>query len=193
MPQTEVARNTFDGNSSVINAAALTIGVGGTTIVRDNLFVGNDGTQFRGVFSWRSVGEIRGNTFYGNMAPSSGGVVFDFSDAGSGTSVVTTNNIFVANLGGPAYRVQSDAPEASCNLFWSNPGGDYEGYVPSPTDLFVDPLFCDREGGDFRLMSDSPCLPENSGTCGLIGAFGQGCGTVAVERSSWGAIKNRFR
>jgi hypothetical protein len=46
-------------------------------------------------------------------------------------------------------------------------------------------------------MTGSPCLPENSGVCGLIGAFGEGCGVTSVEPSldarSWGSLKNLYR
>jgi hypothetical protein len=78
-------------------------------------------------------------------------------------------------------------------VFWSNPGGNFIGYVPSPSDLFVDPLLCDPVGGDFHLMTGSPCLPENSGACGLIGAFGHGCGVVSFEARSWGKLKAAYR
>jgi hypothetical protein len=49
--------------------------------------------------------------------------------------------------------------------------------------VYSDPLFCDPEscddaptvGGDYSLMSGSPCLPENSPCGELIGALGLGC------------------
>jgi hypothetical protein len=192
MPTAEISRNTFDGNTSPQNVSALVVNnTSGATVLRHNLFAFNDATAHRYVVSWNSPGEIRGNTFYGNIVPSDGAVLND----GAVTSLARTvaNNVFAMNVGGPAYRAPTSPPQASCNLFWSNPGGDYLGYVPSPTDLFVDPLFCDPTSGDFRLMSGSPCLPEDSGGCGLIGAFGDGCGTISVNPSSWGSIKNRFR
>jgi hypothetical protein len=49
--------------------------------------------------------------------------------------------------------------------------------------LFEDPQFCDPAGGDFRLQSTSPCLPENSG-CGLVGAHALGCGGQILD-SLW--------
>jgi hypothetical protein len=191
MPQAEICQNVFDGNTSADGgAAALAVSnSAGYATVEGNLFVGNVAVSQTFVVGWSTSGEVRGNTFYGNTCPANRAVL---SRSGSWPTLFA-NNIFAGNLGGPAIRASVEPPEASCNLFWSNAGGDYEGYVPSPTDLFVDPHFCDPEAGDFQLMSDSPCLPENSGTCGLIGAFGEGCGTVSLTPSSWGLIKSRFR
>ncbi len=61
--------------------------------------------------------------------------------------------------------------------------------------LFVDPLFCDPEGSDFLLCSDSPCLPANNAWGVNVGANEEGCGAcgTAVESASWGAIKAMFR
>ncbi len=192
MPQAEVSRCVFTGNSSPQNATAIvSSSTNGTVSLRDNLFVGNDASLFRSVVSWASSGEIRGNVFYGNASQVGYATLRDNAEASTVRTIA--NNIFMQNSGGPAFRLTSSPPQAACNLFWSNPGGDYLGYVPSPTDLFVDPLFCDPETFDFHLESGSPCLPENSGECGLIGAFGQGCGTVSVERESWGKLKAAYR
>ena len=38
-----------------------------------------------------------------------------------------------------------------------------------------------------------PCLPTDPSGCGQIGAFGQGCGTISVESTSWGKIKGFYR
>ena len=54
------------------------------------------------------------------------------------------------------------------------------------------PLFCDVDGGDLTVASDTPCLPQNN-TCELIGALGQGCGAVAVASRSWAGIKSLYR
>ena len=71
-----------------------------------------------------------------------------------------------------------------------------EGELGLRGNFSADPLFCDAAAGDFTLSSQSPCLPGNhpdGADCGLIGAFGQGCGTVSVQPSSWGAIKEMYR
>ncbi|MFC1799453.1 hypothetical protein ACFL2Z_00870 [Candidatus Eisenbacteria bacterium] len=82
-------------------------------------------------------------------------------------------------------------PAIACNDLWDNTQ-DY-AYEPAPTDIHVDPLFCDPESGDYRLQACSPCVDVPD--CGLIGAFGVGCpcGGVSTERASWGAIKSTYR
>lgn len=61
--------------------------------------------------------------------------------------------------------------------------------------LFVDPLFCDPQGGNFRLCSDSPCLSENNAWGVAVGANEEGCGACGtpVESRSWSAIRAMFR
>jgi hypothetical protein len=49
------------------------------------------------------------------------------------------------------------------------------------------------DGGNLMLHSDSPCAPENSGGCGLMGALPVGCGPVSVREMSWGRAKSLFR
>jgi hypothetical protein len=196
MPDAEVSRSVFAGNSSPLNAAALVVNSAtGATIVRDNLFAANDGSVAGPVVSWNGPGEVRSNTFWGNESKPGYGTFNDGAPAVLANTL--TNNIFAENAGGAAVRVLWLQPISSCNLFWQNAGGDYVGeYVPSPTDLFVDPLLCDPAVGDFHLMAGSPCLPENSGVCGLIGAFGAGCGVSSVGEAAfrtWGRIKAAYR
>ena len=57
--------------------------------------------------------------------------------------------------------------------------------------LKADPLFCETGGLD--LSGESPCAPGNSGECGLIGALGVACGTVAVTPTTWGQVKAAYR
>lgn len=58
--------------------------------------------------------------------------------------------------------------------------------------FIADPRYCGFEQADCRLESDSPCLPENSGGCGLIGAYGS-CATTAAARQSISAVKALYR
>jgi hypothetical protein len=80
-----------------------------------------------------------------------------------------------------------------CNVYWNNAGGNVTGFTMASTSREVDPLFCDGPNGDFTVQDSSTCLPANSLGCGLIGAFGQGCGTVSIQQGSWGSIKGGYR
>jgi hypothetical protein len=131
------------------------------------------------------------NTFFENeqVATAWGGAAVVFA----GGSSQLWNNVIAGSKGGPAVLVYSCSLTSSCNVFWENEGGIGDGYTPGPTDQEVNPLFCDPENGDLSLAENSPCLPPQSGACGLIGALGEGCGAISVESRSWGRIKNLYR
>jgi hypothetical protein len=87
----------------------------------------------------------------------------------------------------------------SCADLFGN-GGNWVGRIADQASIngnfSADPLFCEAADPDFTLHSSSPCLPGNhpdGADCGLIGALGQGCGPVSVERESWAGIKSRYR
>ena len=139
-----------------------------------------------------SLVRAENNTFYGCHGSISAGALFI-----DGTDDGTTRNVFdhstglrgaVRKTGGPTH------PDTGCNLFWASADGDYFGdWVPAPTDIHADPLFCDPVTLDFGLQAASPAAPPNSGGCGLIGAHEVSCGTVSVEANSWGRVKNPYR
>lgn len=43
-----------------------------------------------------------------------------------------------------------------------------------------DPLVCNLDAGDLTINENSPCAPEHSGSCGLIGALPVGCPLTGV-------------
>jgi hypothetical protein len=114
----------------------------------------------------------------------------------------------------------------SCCDFFGNAGGDWigcgiEGQHGINGNFSADPLFCGPMDGStpmivsdasaLTLHADSPCLPGNhpdGEDCGLIGAYGQGCGVAvfgniaqpmpridpaSVETATWGRIKSGYR
>jgi hypothetical protein len=180
----------FEGNSGSLHGGAiLATNPAGLVTVRGSVFVNNQAASRGGAIVWNLPGgEITGSTFYGNTAPN-----------GSACNVIyngnftLSNNIFAENVGGPALFQEGGQPPGGCELFWNNPDGDALGYVFQPTDVFADPLFCDPDMRDFTVSVESPCLPEHSNGCGLIGAFGEGCGVISVEDASWADIKARYR
>ncbi|MEZ4651161.1 MAG: right-handed parallel beta-helix repeat-containing protein [Candidatus Eisenbacteria bacterium] len=67
-------------------------------------------------------------------------------------------------------------------------------YVGSTNVFSADPLFCDPEGGDFKLEAGSPCLPGVlSPDCDLMGAVDGLCPGLPIVRGSWGSVKAMFR
>ena len=114
--------------------------------------------------------------------------------AGAGTEI--TRNVFVGETHGFGVRWYTGVGTHSCNVFWANTGGPVGGGALGPGDVVAEPGFCDPNAGDFTLSADSPCLPghhPDGADCGLIGAFGEGCGPVTVEQESWGAVKSQYR
>jgi predicted outer membrane repeat protein len=105
-----------------------------------------------------------------------------------------------------------------CDIF-GNAGGDWIGCIADQYgvngNFSADPLFCDpgdetipmlySGASPYTLHADSPCLPGNHPDgydCGLIGAYGIGCGpstsppvakSAAVEETTWGRIKVGYR
>jgi hypothetical protein len=85
-----------------------------------------------------------------------------------------------------------------CNDFFNN-GADYGGCAAGTNDFYLDPKFCfwASLAGPYWLHSTSPCFVKSLNPCNQqIGAFTglfAGCSGTAVERTSWGSIKNIYR
>jgi hypothetical protein len=188
----------FEGNRAP-GAGGLCIAMSyGTARVQGNVFWDNHSVASTGygggaVLSASHV-YVTGNTFHAcsQMNTFYGGAALV---AAASPYVWIENNIFSANVGSEAVRRSPGVGtlSTSCNVFWANVDGNADGFELDETDRIVDPLYCDPENGDLTLAANSPCLPENSGGCGLIGALGQGCGGVAIEPTSWTRLKARYR
>jgi len=126
---------------------------------------------------------IHNNTFYQNEA------TYDRNNFGAAINLIYSdatadirNNILSLTISGWAVAVSNGASASFyCNDFWINEDGDYREGPVGPTNLQLDPLLCDPLGGDLSLAPNSPCLPSNSPTCGLIGALGVGCDATPVR------------
>jgi len=60
-----------------------------------------------------------------------------------------------------------------CCVFANDPSDSLCGNYHD--NLFVDPLFCDLDAGEFSVYDTSPCLPENNAWGEQIGALAMGC------------------
>ncbi len=176
----------FVGSSLVFGS---TVTLRGCTFV-DNfaMFSGHAGAAWVAA----STVLVEGNTFHGN------GVEFvGANQAGTlvmeGGAATFRNNVVTGSIVDVAVVSIASGTVTGCNVFWNNTDGNVQGFALTATDVEADPLYCDPETGDFTVEQGSPCLPENSPGCGQVGAWGQGCGSVAVQRESWGKVKSGFR
>jgi hypothetical protein len=141
-----------------------------------------------GAIAGAGPGTIMDNTFVSNGAAGGGSAAFfQFGTIG------LMRNIVAGSVGAEAVHAFQASVTDDCNVYWNNAGGNTSGFTMAATSREVDPLFCGQAIGDFTVAQDSPCLPANSAGCGLIGALGEGCGSVSVEQRSWGTIKGGYR
>ena len=166
----------------------------GTSQVRECLFVGNvSSAGGGGMFAGLGPSIVENCTFVENHVEpgSNGGAAIR---AGASSILTLRNNVITASYGDEAVaRGTNGQITPACNVYWENLDGNWSGFLPDSTDRVVDPEFCDAPASDYTVRSTSPCLPPNSLGCGLIGAFGEGCGTVSVDAQTWGHLKAGFR
>jgi hypothetical protein len=84
----------------------------------------------------------------------------------------------------------------TCNNVWGNANGNWvDGDDRTGVDgnISESPFYCAADVGNYTLAQNSPMLPGNNPCAAQIGAFGQGCGPVSVEPSSWAGIKTLYR
>ena len=131
---------------------------------------GNSATGSGGGLYLDSTGTIAltGNTFVANDATGAGGGLYALS-----TTATLDNNIVAFNTGN-GVEASAASLTFNCNDVYGNTASDYVG-VTDPTgsdgNVSVDPAFCEFEAGNYSLVSLSPCMPAQSGGCGLIGAL----------------------
>lgn len=188
----------FEGNS----AGSGPVGRGGgaflqgAAVLEECLLRANSSAEAGAVCVLGGSARLAGNTLWGNAIWSSV-VIYH-----SGEATILLEGNIIAGAGGGGYGVvvegPGDPPQIRCNDVWGHTDGGYAG-IPDPTgtagNFSLDPLFCSPESGDFTLDGSSPCLPgrhPKGADCDLIGAFGQGCGAIAAERTTWGAARARL-
>ncbi|MBZ0172453.1 MAG: hypothetical protein K8E66_08745, partial [Phycisphaerales bacterium] len=174
--------------------AALALTALGPKIVRDNVFYGMNLGDVGAVCVdlSRDFVVVSGNTF-ADCHQQVQGFTGSAARVTLADGIEFHSNVVAYTSGAKALSfIESQGPVTlGCNVFWDNVDGI--GYELDPTDRIADPPFCDPDHDDYTLQGTSPCLPELSLGCGLIGALGQGCGTVSLTPETWGRIKSGFR
>jgi hypothetical protein len=151
--------------------------------LRGSVVMGNEarGTGRGGGIFWDQVGaDVTNNTFVGNVS-----TVTDPAFTGTAAARLLSyggtfnNNVIAENQGEMAVRFVAEPLVETCNVYWNNPLGHLS--VPlAPTSRIADPQFCPAAGASFPVRATSPCLPENSLGCQLIGAYKVGCSGLSV-------------
>lgn len=165
-PPVEVVENLFEGNrAGQASALGVRLAIGGEARVERNTFVDNGDY----VMALEGDGEIIGNVFSDHVGD------------GTGDCAIQCWMTEPVRAGESAMFDQL----VSCNVF------DLPTQASSCVDVllddcattepwtfyFGDPLFCDREGGDYRIHPESPAANLD---CGPVGAFETSCAVVDV-------------
>ncbi|HMB68752.1 MAG TPA: right-handed parallel beta-helix repeat-containing protein, partial [bacterium] len=190
----------FRGNVATGNAIVADHGGGAICLadfhpatIRSSSFVENEATHRGGAVLLGTRGvEMEACSFVGNRA-SAGSALWVPLELVGATEV--RRCILAGGRGSAAILGSPGAAAAvACSDLWGNEGGPGSLFTDGGGNFSADPRFCSPVTGDYRLQWGSPCLPENSQGCGLVGRFGfGGCASIAVRSESWGALKSRYR
>lgn len=187
----------FVGNVALSYGGGISLNAGCAPSISNCLFLENTSDYTGGALNlWNGAAPVITNcTFYANSAPDGGAAAW----CRYGGAPAFVNTIIAGSLSGDAISCSlgDGAPTLTCCDVYGNAGGDWvdciAGMETSNDNMSGDPLFCDAVSGDFRLQDSSACLEANC-PCGQVGLVGLGsCLTQAVDASSWGRVKQRYR
>jgi hypothetical protein len=177
----------FSENTTGGGGGGCSVDFGSAVEFSECVFWGNSAIWGAAVSCYESGARLDGCTIVGNTASAQGGGL----SLNETSSLDLSNTILAFNQGGTAVYCPP-GPSGSvtlicCDVF-GNEGGDWvgclEGQLGLNGNISADPLFCDPEGRGFGLHRDSPCAPEATPTCGLIGALPVGCGGSPAQVST---------
>jgi len=162
-----------------------------------------DGSAFYVQYcDWTLEARLEELTLVGNRSTAGGGALTMAPMDGEWPNwLVIRRAIFAGNEGyalscpddwGDFYQYTDPGDEifdafVSSSCFWNNSLGDFGGDIDDLTgsygNLFVDPLFCTPELGNYALREDSPCLPDGNLCRVTMGAVAEPCVLTDVESS----------
>lgn len=186
----------FFGNFCAMYGGAISI-LAQSQVLMTNCVLANNNCGIWGgaIYCSNSGPTIRNCTIVSNGAGNGylPGVIYLQS---SPIAMTVQNTIVAHSPTGPAFSCDPESHVViQCSDVYGN-GGNWVGCIASQQNLngnlSADPRLCNIVQEDFRLEPDSPCAPQNTGTCGLIGGEPATCGLIAVDLATWGRIKNTY-
>ncbi len=146
-------------------------------LVVDNVFYANEayarGSAIEAHAQTKTI--LRNNTILNGL----GGAIGIVSDSCTVENNIVAGTMATTGNDGYALFCSFGYPLVRCNDFWDNAGDDAICGIDGGGNFSADPEFCAPDpvaSGDFGIRSDSPCAPENSAGCGLVGAVPVACG-----------------
>lgn len=120
-------------------------------------------------------------TLSGNSTPGARGVIHSHSS--SHVDIESSIIAFSESSRAVTFGSGGTASFDCTNMYgnhWGNWYGDLADSLGVNGNISADPLFCDRESGNYSLQEASPCAPFTppNDTCDLIGALPVGCATA---------------
>jgi hypothetical protein len=194
-PQSSLEKLTIM-NGYTVSGGAIGVAQWARPTLDSCLLINNAGEMAGGAIGGDGGIHLHDCTLVGNACGPYGGSAIYLEDWGG---LEASNTIIAFGTGGPAVTYSaSGAVSFSCTDIFGNDGGDWvgaiAGFLGSDGNISLDPLFCDRPNGDYRLSEDSPCAPfsPQNPTCDLVGALAIGCTSTPIERTTWGRIRSMF-
>jgi hypothetical protein len=186
----EIVSCLFDGNEAASCGGAINVQYGdGAVVVSETSFIGNGAVDFCGAVRLYDVPSTFTNcTFACNH---SGSGCSSLCGGSSDAPLEIRRCILSFGSGGVAAFDCAEAVFEHCCVFGNADGDAFPGGLPG--NMIADPEYCDLSGHDLLLNVSSPCLPANNDWGVLVGAYGEGCGEVPVEDTSWTRMKSLYR
>jgi parallel beta-helix repeat protein len=150
---TVIANNKIVGNTAYGNGYIPGGGIyfcSSTSTLINCIIANNAANMGGGICAGSSILTIANNTIVNNTADDGGGIYW------TATPGTLENNIIAYNSSG-IYKGASYPPTFDYNCVYGNTDYNYYGITASAHDVTDEPQFVDYAGGDYHILSTSPC------------------------------------
>jgi hypothetical protein len=146
-----------------------------------------------GIYLYNSNPVLRDMTINDNSSDSTGGGMYLLNSSPILTNVTVSGNTAKA-YGGGMLNIYGSNPTLTNSIFWGNSPyeiylwgdaisitySDIQGGWEGEGNIDADPLFCNPDSSDFRLLPDSPCIGTGQNGDNM-GSLEVGCEPLAIS------------